>query len=151
MNECDSDSELEEFSATPPEVAEIAKQASLNLLPEKSREKYEQEFRLFMEWCQNKKVNSITENVVLAYFSEKSKVLKSSTLWSKYSMLRATLAVKRNVEIKYPKLIAFLKRQSAGYRAKKSQTLTRDDINKFLLEAPDETYLMMKVQNTIRL
>ena len=33
--------EISEVSCTPPEIAEIAKSVALNLLPEKSRDKYE--------------------------------------------------------------------------------------------------------------
>jgi hypothetical protein len=63
-----------------------------------------------------KKNKSFSESVVLGYMSEQAKVQKSSTLWSRYSMLKASLVVKNNVDIsKYCKLVAFLKRQSVGY------------------------------------
>lgn len=41
--------------------------------------------------------------------------------------------------------MALLKRYSAGYQAKKSNILTRENITKFLLEANDEVFLMTKV------
>ncbi|KAJ8911108.1 hypothetical protein NQ315_003370 [Exocentrus adspersus] len=50
-----------------------------------------------------------------------------TTLWSTYSMLKRTLNVKQR------------------YRPKKSKVLTKLDIDKFLQEAPDETYLLLKV------
>jgi hypothetical protein len=69
-----------------------------------------------------KKIKSFSESVVLGYMSEQAKVQKSSTLWSRYSMLKASLVVNNNVDItKYCKLVAFLKRQSVGYKAKKSK------------------------------
>lgn len=72
--------------------------------------------------------------------------LKPSSLWSKYSMLKASLTVKDDTDIKsFSKLTAFLKRKSTGYRAEKSKTFSRDEIIKFLLQAPDDKYLMMKV------
>ncbi|KAL0869286.1 hypothetical protein ABMA27_007548 [Loxostege sticticalis] len=45
----------------------------------------------------------------------------------------------------YPKLNAFLKRQSDGFTSKKSKILTSDEVEKFLNEAPDDRYLATKV------
>jgi integrase len=87
-----------------------------------------------------------SENVFLAFFEEKSQVWKSSTLWSNFSMIKASLRIKNDVDIgKYHKLIAFLKRKNVGYRAKKSKVLKREHIDRFLNEAPDAKYLMAKV------
>lgn len=99
-----------------------------------------------MEWCKKNKARNLTENVLLAYFSSKAKNCKSSTLWSTYSMLKSTLAVKNNIDIsKYIKLIAYLKKQNVGYKAKKSKIFNRNEINHFLRDAPNESYLMWKV------
>ena len=38
-----------------------------------------------------------------------------------------------------------MKQKSKGYEAKKSKVLTREGILKFIHEAPNETFLMMKV------
>lgn len=133
------------MDCTPPDVLVEATSAALNLLPDKSKEKYLKEYISFKTWCELRKTKKVSENILLAYFSEKSRILKSSSLWAKYSMLKTTLSVKDNVNIKYPKLVAFLKRQSVGYKAKKSETFTREDVNKFLLEALDNEFLLMKV------
>lgn len=75
-----------------------------------------------------------------------SKSLKASTLWSLYSMVKSTVQINDNVDIsKYAKLIAFLKRQNDGYEAKKSTILTMDNIIKFFSDAPDDTFLLIKV------
>lgn len=135
---------------TPPDVHEEAEAVKLNLLPNKSATLYEKQYNLFMEWCNNKKISKYSENVLLAYFSQKAKQCKCSTLWSTFSMLKATLIAKNDVNIsKYCKLIAFLKKQNVGYKAKKSKVFVRDEINRFLLNAPDETYLMNKVSEDI--
>lgn len=61
-------------------------------------------------------------------------------------MLKATLQVKNDIDIgQYKKVVAFLKRKSVEYKAKKSRILERNDIDKFVSEAPDEQFLMMKV------
>lgn len=138
--------DIEDFQCTPPDLLDDVTAATLNLLPKKSKDKYLKEYSIFKEWCSEKKVGKPTENVMLAYFFEKAKKYKSSSLWSKYSMLKTTLMVHDNADIKFPKLIAFLKRESTNYKAKKSETFSREDMNKFLLEAPDDMYLCMKVK-----
>ncbi|KAJ8980605.1 hypothetical protein NQ317_017366 [Molorchus minor] len=66
-----------------------------NLLPEKSRRQYQNAYQQFKEWCETNKARKISENVLLAYFAEKSKKVKSSTLWAIYSMLKSTLLLKK--------------------------------------------------------
>lgn len=155
------ESEFEDFGAASSEIADAANAASavaangaitttLCVLPEKSRKQYEFAYIRFKDWMASKKVKSCTENVLLAYFYEKSKHLTSASLWSKYSMLRTTLARKDNVDIrKFAKLTAFLKHKAVGYRSKKSKVFTREQFYRFLAEAPDERYLMMKVTKRI--
>ncbi|KAJ8917585.1 hypothetical protein NQ315_000068 [Exocentrus adspersus] len=59
-------------------------------------------------------------------------------------MLRTCINIKQNTDIKYPKLIAFLKKQASGYKPKKSLTFEREEVDKFLAVAPNEVYLSMK-------
>lgn len=135
----DSDCEI------PEAIVEEVRIATLNLLPAKSRLKYENEYNTFKKWMTTSNVKKINDDVILAYFSFASKKYKSSTLWAKYSMLRTTLLLREDIEIKKQKLINFLKRQAVGYKPKKAKTFSREDINKFISEAPDEIYLFMKV------
>jgi integrase len=89
---------------------------------------------------------NVTENVCLAYFADRAKHVKPSSPWSEYSMVKSSLLIKKNIDLKhFFKLTAFMKRQSAGYQCKKSKVFSKDQIYKFINEAPDETYLMMKV------
>lgn len=145
MSDIENLSDVENFQCTPPDLMDDVNAATLNMLPLKSKNKYLQEYKIFKDWCIVKKAQTPTENVILAYLYEKSKTYKPSSLWSKYSMIKLTLMVNDNVDIKYPKVIAYLKRQSADFKPKKSEILTREDMNKFLLEAPDVVYLCMKV------
>src|SRR3978361_2388515 len=133
-------------SDTPDEVSETANAALASLLQAKSNVQYEKAYNQFRMWCATKQVVKVTENVLLAYLEEKSKVLKPPTLWSTFSMLKSTLNVKENVDVrKFPKIVPYLKNKSVGYPGKKSKVLTRKDITKFLEEADDGTYLLMKV------
>ena len=128
------------------EILQEAKDASLNLLPEKSRKIYNNAYRQFMDWRNQKNVTSLSENVFLAYFEELSRKYPSSTLCTFYSMLRSTLNLYHEVEInKHSKLRALLKRKSDGYQKKKSKTFSPEEINKFLNIAPDVVHLATKV------
>lgn len=142
ISSADSDAD-----AVPRDIEEAASRATLDLLPKKSRQQYDIAYNRFMEWCKLKKVEGkFSETVLLAFFEEKSKLWKSSTLWSNFSMIKAGLHIKNDVDIgKYYKLIAFLKRKSVGYRPKKSKILTREHIDRFVNEGPDTKYLMVKV------
>lgn len=135
----------EENPEIPDNILEQAAQASANLLPVKSRSRYEHEYQLFTEWRNLNKIKTVSDDILLVYFVEKAKSMKSSTLWSRFSMLKSCLAIKENADInKYPKTIAFLKRQAVGYIPKKSRVLTAEQVTKFLCEAPDEQYLLAK-------
>lgn len=130
----------------PMEIKEAATTATLELLPEKSTTRYEMAYTTFVKWQNIKCVKSVNEDVILAYISEKAKSLKSSSLWSHFSMLKKTLLIKKNININYPKVVAFLKKKSVGYRPKKSKVFERCEIDKFLEDADDNLYLMMKVK-----
>lgn len=138
----------EQINCTPPELRQIAEDNLKNLLPTKSQHIYEKEYGYFLNWCNKNNVVNITENVMIAYFDEESKVKKASSLWSKYSMLRSCLNIYKRTDIsKFSRLLAYLKRLSEGYEPKKSKILEIEHINRFIIEADDKIYLAMKVSN----
>ncbi|GLG94591.1 Zinc finger protein 1 [Gryllus bimaculatus] len=130
-----------------PQIIRIdAAKAVEDLLPSKSKESYLKEYETFKEWRKEKKITDVCEDVMLAYFNEKSEKYKSSSLWAQYSMLKATMNIYENVDMsRYVRLIAFLKDKHVGYEAKKSKVLTRQQIVEFLNSAPDDIFLMEKV------
>ena len=90
---------------------------------------------------------TVPKNHIMLLVYEKSKKFKASTLWSHYSMVKSKLILEKNLDIrKFLKLTAFLKRKNDGYSAKKSKTLDADQVQKFLTEASDEEYLLIKVR-----
>lgn len=140
--------ELEERPGTPPDLIEIANSATKELLPVKSKARYEQTFRDFKQWQQTKKATSNSERVVLSYFSELKGKLSPGTLWSRYSMLKSTLKIYENVDIGvYASLNGFLKNQLKGYTPKKAKVLTEIELRRFIDEAPDIAWLDVKVRN----
>lgn len=139
-----------ESEVSPAEITEAANIATLDLLPSKSRVRYENVYQVFEECCEEHKIKEITEDVILWYLTEKSKSLKPSSLWSVYSMLKATLYIKKNIDFKqYSKVTAFLKKKSVGYKPKVSEVFSREQCDTFLQKADDNEYLMIKVKFTI--
>ncbi|XP_063538139.1 uncharacterized protein LOC134747444 [Cydia strobilella] len=58
------------------------------------------------------------------------------------------LKLKHGINIKeYKNLNSLLKRQSAGYKSKKSKIFNSENISKFLSEAPDDRFLAIKVES----
>lgn len=117
------------------------------VIPEKSRERYENAFQVFKAWCNEKNYQQISEKVLLAYFVRRNEKLKSpGSLWAEYSMLKSTIFLKDGIDIsKFTTLIAYLKRKNVGYRPRKSKVFTSEDMYKFLKEFPDEAYLNVKL------
>lgn len=140
------------FSSTPPEMREEAEKIQEQLLPQKSKGLYMKTYAIFKDWCQGKKVEKISENILLIYFQEQAKTRKASSLWATFSMLKSTISLKENIDVsKYFKLISFLKRQNENYKAKKSLVFTNEEVKRFLNNAPDEIFLPAKVSNKDRI
>ena len=88
-----------EMQCTPPEVVEAASAAIGDLVPTKSKKIYEAAYQKFVTWCNSKNINVYSENVLLAYFLEMMKLgIKSSTMWSHYSMIKLLLNIRNGVD-----------------------------------------------------
>lgn len=130
----------------PESILAASKEAILQLLPAKSYSRYMNAYDKFVKWQELQKTGSFCEEVLLAYLLELSQKLKPSTLWSIYSMMKSTIICHHNVNIAdYSKLGNFLKRQMDGFKSKKSNAFTAEEIKLFLEEAPDYQYLAVKV------
>lgn len=107
------------IESMPQNILNRAEKVAQNLLPVKSKEKYEVAYEKFMEWRKTQRTNSFAEPVLLAYFDELSEKMKPSSLWATYSMLRSTIHARHDINIyDYAPLIQFLIRNSTGYQAK---------------------------------
>lgn len=147
-------------------VLESAEEAIRALIPSKSKVRYEKCYTDFKHWQQiNNCAEIVNENVLLAYFQQlvgslilhvmfnyvffyfQSTKHSSSSLWVYYSMLRSTISINKNIDIKsFGKLYAFLKRKNVGHVAKKAKVLTSDNLKNFLKDAGDDQFLMCKVE-----
>lgn len=136
----------ETINCTPEEISTVAQEITQNLLPTKSRSLYNKAYDNFIAWKLENKASSFSENVFLAYFQSLHGKFKPSSLWVEYSKLKSTINLYHQTDIsKYAKLLAFLKRKSEGFKAKKAQTFLPDHLKTFIDEAPDQTYLLTKV------
>jgi hypothetical protein len=82
-----------------------SKLISSNLLPHKSKDRYELEYSMFCMWCNNKNITEVNDDdVMLVYMLELAKNLRPSSLWSKLSMIKTCLSLKENINIdSFPK------------------------------------------------
>lgn len=136
-----SDSDSEEF-----DVEAAANQAKSCIVPEKSKLLYDKAYDNFLNWLAKKKITVIDEKALLAYFGTEFRKVAPSTRWSRYSMLKLMLNNNKGVNIStYANLIAYLKNQSKGHQSKKSAVFEKAQVVRFLLEADNKQYLVMKV------
>lgn len=92
------------------------------------------------------KITDIDERVVIAYLQKMSKQYKASTMWAIHSKLQSMLRVNKGVDIKsFVKVRAFMTAISKNDVAKKAYVFKEDDLRKFFIDAPDITYLFLKV------
>jgi hypothetical protein len=54
----------EEMCETPQDILEQAKLISSNLLPNKSKDRYELEYSLFCKWRNNKNITKVNDDVM---------------------------------------------------------------------------------------
>lgn len=131
----------------PFELMEHAKAAALEILPEKSRVKYNRVYQNFKDWQSSYGVRKISPDLIAAYFHVlNEKKYKPTTLWALHSMLKATLRAHEDVEIGgYKQVTSFLKAKSSGFNSIKAEVFHGYEIRKFLEEAEDYTWLDVKV------
>ena len=141
-----SKSDFSDDEFIPESILAAAENAVKESLPDKSRLIYQSRYEEFIIWKKANGTKSFDEKVFLAYFLNLSHKFKSSTLWSIFSMLKTICKMDNNIDIgNYKKLIAFIKKQHIGHVPKKAKIFTSTEIKKFITEAPDSTYLAIKV------
>lgn len=129
-------------------LEEITNKNCEQLLPVQSKEKYYSVYQKFQAWRKTKDV-TISEKVMLNYFTELMESMQPSSLWAMYSMLKTTIKIYEQRDIgAYSNLVALLRRNSENYTPKKSSVLSDENIEKFLNEAPDDQFLVIKVRST---
>jgi hypothetical protein len=85
--------DVEEFYV--PDVLEEARAAKYQMVPTKSKLRYQKELEIFTQWQTEKRIKGKDENVMMAYF----KSVEAASARSRYSMLKNSLFVFQNVDI----------------------------------------------------
>ena len=128
-------------------VVNLAGEAREELIPVKSRGRYLRALNLFKMWqVENDCVGNYEEDVVLAFvncFCDKNSV---STAWATYSMIKKVLQITEDVNIEFASSVNnFLKVRTRSYTPKQAKVFTNYEVAVFLLDAPDQVYLGVKV------
>ncbi|KAL1509202.1 hypothetical protein ABEB36_003975 [Hypothenemus hampei] len=136
----------DELDSTAPEITQKTDSRKKEVLLGRTKGRYESAYKKFKDWTTSHGIRVLSEDVLLRYFENLSKTYRPSTLWSLYSMLNSTIKQFENIDIeKYAELMAFLRRKNLGYKSEKCKVFETNEIKKFLQEAPDDRYLLMKV------
>lgn len=146
MSDSDSMDEDEKIRNFDNEAQLIVQVSSL---PAKSADCYILVYNTYKKWLteHQNSLSSSHENNLLVYFKQLQEKLKPPTLWSIWSMLRKTLYAKDNLDIKpFQNLRYFIKNNAKNYRPRKAFTFRWENVNKFMTEASDFTFLAAKVR-----
>lgn len=102
-----------------------------------------------IQWRISKKTASLSESILLLYFTELSAKYKPSTSWA---MLRSKINSKHGIDIEYySKLRNLSKRKSESFQPTKVSTVSTEDINKFITKASDDKYLAAKKSSSCKI
>ena len=128
-------------------VKERASKAREEIVPKASAKAYNVFYEKYKKWRISEGVeDSTNEDTLLAYFQEFSEKYAASSLWPEFSKLKTMIYNKEKFDLScFKELQAFIKRQVKGYKPKQAETLTSEQINDFILNAPDATHLAQKV------
>lgn len=139
----EQDSELL-ISNTPPDLLEKVKK--MDTVPEKSRKTYEKAYDNYCLWKKQNNVQKSSPNIIKAYILHMQDKYKPSSMWTKLSMLKSMLLRHENINLEnFPEIKIYMKKISKNHIPKKAYVFSHDDYTKFLLEAPDNEYLIHKV------
>lgn len=131
---------------TPPELRLIADSVKHQAVPAKSKEIYMRTYLRFREYLKEHNTDIISENTVLAYMKHLLETKSVTSCWTDYSCLKKMIRVNDGVDIsKWPMITEVLKQKSATHKKKKAKVFQREEIAKFLKEAPDEEFLEDKL------
>jgi hypothetical protein len=121
----------EEF-CVPDDVLEEASAAKYQMVPTKSKLRYQKELEIFTQWqteIKGKDESSIS--AVVIFNVEEYTVCISKRLYLQVS--------------RFNSLTSFSKTKCRNYQPKKATTSSRNDVCKFLLEAADQEWILQKV------
>ena len=110
------------------------------LLPAKSTAVYQKYFEDLLDFCKLKNVPKgyLSENILLSYFSSLTDRYQPSSLFTRYSAIKA-VSSSLGYHLNFDHVLYMCKLCAKGSQPKKSAVLTRSEVNNFLRNAPDNT------------
>lgn len=134
----------------PSSIVEAAAAARKDLIPDKSKERYELAYNSFLNWMAKEGVphGNYSEIVLLAYMKGLADRYSISTVWASFSMIKAVIKLRNGTDIgKYASVTAFLKGRTKGYSPKQARVFREEEVERFLEAASDSEWLDVKVRS----
>lgn len=115
-------------------------------IPVELRDSYLKEYHKFGQWKKEKGFETITEDMLLAYLTELSQVYAPTSLQTICSKLKTCLFKYDDVSTEmFSSLQRLVKVAKSGYTTRKAAVFTPEEIQLFVVNAPDDKYLVQKV------
>lgn len=135
----------------PEHIEQLANAAIKSPIPTKSKAKYSRVYNKFMKWQTKNGLSSYSEKGFILYLSELAKKYAPSSVWCYFSMISSVIKAQEDIDImkKYTHLKVFANNMAKGYLPKQSHVLTTIEVRNFLLKAPNDEFLTIKVRKTI--
>ena len=110
------------------------KQHNMNLLPQKSKQRYLGEYSKYLQWLTKNghepKTESEHESTLFSYLQQLKLKYKESTLCTMCSMIRSVLLMKQKLEVSISRIKRLL--NSNKTKTKKAKCFTEEEINTYL-------------------
>ena len=111
-----------------------------------SKDVYLRHYLEYREFLKNHKTESISESTLLAYLQHLMETKSVTSCWTIYSCLKKMIRVNDGIDIsRWPLLTDVLKTKSTTHKKKKAHVFKREEIDRFLKDAPDDQFLEDKL------
>lgn len=128
-------------------VAEELQAFRDKLLPKTSKKEYESRFSKYTKWLKEKhpKLQPNDPNALKIYFNYLELNCAASSVISIFSAIRSIVKVKYQMDIIDLELTTALKKISKAHKYRKSLVFEEEQIEKFLIEAPEQEFGYFKL------
>ncbi|KAJ8684953.1 hypothetical protein QAD02_020746 [Eretmocerus hayati] len=132
----------------PQDIRNEAREIQLDTLPPISKAKYLKRYDDYMTWCKGQKTHPLSEKSLLVYLRKLNVVDENaaSTIRSVHSMIKACAKAYHNFDIGiFSNVNSYLSNLSRCHEPKKAYILSTEQMQTFVMTAPDIEYFLIKV------
>lgn len=129
-------------------MEKIKEDAKRGMLPARSERIYLKHFQEFKEWFLKNggKADEVDGDDLLAFFHSHRDSMSPTSMWSKYSAIKATLLAVDGIALtKTEAVTKFLKRNAETKKKKQAPVFSQEQLMTFVRNADDETELHTKL------